>query len=1263
MKKSALLFFLVLFLSVPARLQNLVNNPSFENVNTGSLQCSWYLSIASFNAAINQWTCPTDGTTDVYNTFLANTCYSHPLSTNGSAAGQQTPRTGNGFVNLCTYGNGGCSPWREYVQGSLSSALVVGQQYCVEFYVSMADKNTYASNNLGVYFTTSAWTSSTGGCPYYVTPQLNYTGIITDKVGWTLVSFTFTPTQAFTHFTLGNFYNDGGTSTTNVGGTAGVTRYFVDDVSIQLCSVNPVITVNSPTICAGQSATLTANSSIAGTTYAWSGGLGAGNPKVVTPAITTTYTVTGTAGGNTGTATSVVTVTPIPVITVNSPTICAGQTATLTAGGGTTYSWSTGASTNPINVSPGATTTYTVSGTTSGCTGSTTSIVNVNPIPVITVNSPTICAGQTATLTAGGGTTYSWSTGASTNPINVSPGATTTYTVSGTTTGCTGSTTSIVNVTPIPVITVNSPTICAGQTATLTAGGGTTYSWSTGASTNPINVSPGATTTYTVSGTTSGCTGSTTSIVNVNPIPVITVNSPTICAGQTATLTAGGGTTYSWNTGAATNPINVSPGATTTYTVSGTTSGCMGSTTSIVNVNPIPVITVNSPTICAGDIATLTASGGTTYSWNTGSTANPLNVSPGTTTTYTVSGTTSGCTGSTTSIVTVTPIPGITVNSPTICAGQTATLTAGGGTTYSWNTGASTNPINVSPGATTTYTVSGTTSGCTGSTTAIVTVNPLPNAVITASTDVSCGLSNGSATASGGTSYNWSNGQGTATATGLSAGTYYCTVTQNGCDSIISVVINSIPGYTLSTSFTDEFCSNANGTATVTPNSAGTYGYLWSNSQSSNTITGLIAGTYTVTVTDAYTCTATATVTITNHAGPTAIISNVIPESCSGSNGSMTVVPNGGTAPLTYIWSSGQNTASISGLVAGTYVVTVTDFNTCTVVVTQTISNSPAPVVSLVNIQDVMCGSTDGAVNVSVSGGTAPLTYQWSNGQITQNLTNVLGGTYTLIVSDANGCKDTLTATVNVIGGPQAILTPVNAYCDENNGSITANVSGGTGSYTYLWSNGQTTSYISNLGAGTYSVTVDDGNCTTTTSAVISNSPKPVADFTLAPGITTLENPDITFFNGSTGATQYAWNFGDGTNSSVENPIHTYTETGQYVIVLTVTNSLGCTDSTMQTVIIKDPFSIWVPNAFTPDGDGINDYFGPKGTNFDPDHFEMYIYNRWGEQLFSTTNINHCWDGRVNGNVCKQDVYIWMIILRVNDEKFQKFQGHVTIIR
>ncbi len=493
----------------------------------------------------------------------------------------------------------------------------------------------------------------------------------------------------------------------------------------------PSVSVNSPTICPGGTANLIATGA---TNYTWSAGAtvtGVGTADA-SPAATTTYTVTGTTAGCTGTATATVTVAASLTVTVNSPSICAGASATLTAGGANTYVWSDGSTDNPLIVSPASTTTYDVTGSSGGCSGTVTSTVTVNPQPSVSVNSPTICSGGSATLTATGATSYLWDTGSTSNPLTVSPGITTTYTVTGTTGACSATATSTVTVSSSLNVTVNSPTVCAGQNATLTAGGATTYVWSDGSTDNPLVVTPASNTNYTVTGTSLSCTGTATATVTVNPVPVVSVNSPAVCAGTAATLTATGATTYLWNNGVTDNPLTVSPSVTATYTITGTDQGCSASATSTVTVNPAPTVAVNSPTICAGDAAILTATGASGYLWSTGETTDNISVSPVSVTTYTVTGTDLGCSATVTSTVTVnqttvTLLP----TAAAICEGASVALSASGATTYAWSpaTGLSStsgNSVAANPVVTTTYTITGTDNGCTDDETITVTVNPNP---------------------------------------------------------------------------------------------------------------------------------------------------------------------------------------------------------------------------------------------------------------------------------------------------------------------------------------------------------------------------------------------------------------------------------------------------------------------------------------------------------------------------------------------------------
>jgi len=449
--------------------------------------------------------------------------------------------------------------------------------------------------------------------------------------------------------------------------------------------ISPSITAmgsNSP-ICSNQPLLLTSSATGTGPlNYSWFGtGTFSSSSTVSSP------TVTGAASGgytlavsnSCGTATAIVnaTVNPTPTVSANAASICSGGTATLTATGATTYSWSTGATTASISVSPTSTTVYTVTGTSASCSSSITTTVNVIASPTLAVNSTSICAGGTATLTASGVSTYTWTSPVSNNAsISVSPASTTVYTVSGNAAGCAGtfSATGTVSVNPLPTLTVSpaSPTICAGQSSSLTVTGVTSQTWAPGAQTTAsISVTPTTTTVYTVTGTNAtGCANTTMVTVNVNPLPTLTATSGSVCTGKTTTLTASGtSATYSWNpSGVTTNTILVSAAnaGLFTFTITGTSAqGCSKSiTANLVGIaTPTINVTATPSVICAGSSATLTATGATSYTWSNG-VANGTGFTPTTTATYTVTGTSAvgGCTNTAVSTVSVNPCTGIHEN-------------------------------------------------------------------------------------------------------------------------------------------------------------------------------------------------------------------------------------------------------------------------------------------------------------------------------------------------------------------------------------------------------------------------------------------------------------------------------------------------------------------------------------------------------------------------------------------------------------------------
>jgi gliding motility-associated-like protein len=1068
---------------------------------------------------------------------------------------------------------------------------------------------------------------------------------------------------------------------------------------------NPTVSVSASAnpICIGTSTTLTASGA---TTYNWSGGLGTANPLTVTPAATTTYTVTGTTSGCTGTATITININPNLVVSISASVnpVCAGTPTTLTASGGTTYTWSGGLGTaNPLTVTPVTTTTYTVTGTSAGCTGTASITINVNPNLTVNISASVnpICAGTSTNLTATGGTTYTWSGGLGTaNPLTVTPAATTTYTVTGTSAGCTGTANITVNVNPNPTVSISASLnpICTGTSTDLTASGATSYLWSGGLGTaNPLTVTPATTTTYTVTGTTTGCTGTATITINVNPNPVVSISASAnpICNGTSTNLTASGAATYSWSGGlGAANPLTVTPATTTTYTVTGTTSGCTGTATITINVNPNPVvsISVSSNPICAGTSTNLTASGATTYSWSGGlGVANPLTVTPATTTTYTVTGTTTGCTGTATITINVNPNPVVSISPSAnpICMGTSTDLTASGATTYSWSGGlGSANPLTVTPATTTIYTVTGTTAGCTGTASITITVNSNPVLSVTPNAPSICPGASVALTASStnlGTSFTWSPGTGLSSTTGATV-TANPTTTQtytvsgtdgNGCtgSTTITVTVDPISATAVST---NENCGQANGTATVTAfgNCPAGFTYQWSTIPVQTTFTAinLPQGTYTVSV-YCGACVTTATATIMNLAGPSVSISGVTNTICSQANGGASATGTGGNQPYTYVWSNGQGGQNLTNVLAGNYDVTITDVNGCEATNTVNITDSPGPTASISGLTNAACGYSDGSATVMPNGGSPPYSYNWNNGTASQTLLNVPTGLYTVTITDANGCTTTLSANVGEDPGPTATAASTNEICDQANGTATVNATGGVStSYTYLWSDGQTTATATGLVQGSYTVTVSDGGCSTVEMVDVLETPGPDAGFSAHPQVLTIMDGPVSFLDNSGGnVVAWDWNFGDGSGNGIGNElIHLYENIGTFLVTLIVTDNNGCMDTVSDTIKVKEIFTLYIPNTFTPNGDGINDLWAPKGLSVDPDNFDMYIFDRWGNVMFHTSlwysllNTSEPWNGTINNegtfNDIVMDVYVYRIRLKEIDGPKHEYIGRISLI-
>ena len=688
-----------------------------------------------------------------------------------------------------------------------------------------------------------------------------------------------------------------------------------------------------------------------------------------------------------------------------------------------------------------------------------------------------------------------------------------------------------------------------------------------------------------------GCPSALTPVtVTINPLPTLTVNNATICAGQIATLTANvssPGGNFTWTPGGQTGAtITVTPNTTTNYTVSYTVAGCSPVTaTSTVTVNPLQPIS-GALSVCLGQTSQLN-NAVTPGTWTS---SNPsiasisagglvTGVSAGTSTiTYNAS---NGC--STTSQFTVYPQPVLSATANNVqCFGGTGSVTlsaSGANAPYTYG-GAATQ--NLSPG---TYTYTATSvDGCISAPVSVTIVQP--QAALTLSTtqiNVLCsGNSSGSIdlTVSGGTApytYLWSNNSTVQDPQSLSAGTYTVTVTDaNGCTATTSVTITQ-PS-TLTSSFTQInvgcFGNNTGSIDLTVTGGVAPFSYLWSNNFTQEDLQNLAAGTYSVTVTDANGCTTSQSVTISQPQAPLALNTTQINVSCFGnSTGSVNLTVTGGTAPFTYLWSNNGTVEDPTGMAAGTYSVTVTDANGCTAQTSVTITQ-PQSGLSLNTTQiNVLCfGNNSGSINLTVSGGTAPYTYAWSNNTTLEDPSNLPAGTYTVTVTDANGCTATTTVTITQPGSAVTITaTAQNILCLNGTGSVSSTPNGGVSPYTFSWTNSANTQNITNLQAGSYTVTVQDANgCSANATAVVATtlSQVPVQILNLTgTTILTCTNPNIVLQ--ATGGVTYNWSGG----LTPSNDTNSITAPGTYTVNMIDPN--GCPVS--QTITLTQ--NITLPSA------------------------------------------------------------------------------------
>ncbi len=953
-------------------------------------------------------------------------------------------------------------------------------------------------------------------------------------------------------------------------------------------------------------------------------------------------------------------------------TIPCGATANLngsaTGGDGNfVYTWNPGSvgsqQLNGVGVGE-----YILTVTSAGCSNSdTVDVLAGLGVPTANFNFVTSCVGTPVTFTDNsvvvGSTISSWSwdfgdfTGDNNQNTSHQYASNGTYTVVltvSTPTGCTASYSQQVTInTNVPSAQFSSPSVCDGVQMSFTdqSTGGPINSWAwdfgdAGSGSNSSNAqnpnhqfSTFGNYTVTLAVTnTDGCQHQIQQNVTVNANPTIVVSDATICEGEQATLDGPVGfSNYSWSNGPATQSISISPILNTNYTLTVTdANGCTGSYTAIVNVNVMPIPNAGlDQTICEGTFANIAGSGTNVdnWVWNPGNISGQnISVNPSTTTDYTLTASTNaGCVATDLIRVNVNPMPTADAGDDLdLCKGETITInaTTGGGNIVWMPGNFNTQSITVTPGITTTYTVTISDAiGCSGSDDITVVVNDIPNALYNSSGSV-------------------------------------CE------DNPVTFNDQSNIGWGAINSWNWDFGNNI------------------SSSVQNPTIPFSAPGNYNVTliVRSDGGCADTITQALNIWARPVAsfLHTNV----CEGNPISFSNTSFiSDASPLNYSWNLGDNTSSNNIDVNhqygsyGGYIssLIVTSANGC-IDSTKSLVNVYALPTANFSV-NYACEESPAVFN---NGSTIPQgninSWFWTFGDSkTATDSDPLHtyddpGTYDIhmLITSDHGCQDSIDGIIRIVPKPLIDFETENA-CLGYTVDLTDLSSAVTGTIQqYNWSFGDGLSSTDQNPTHTYSTAgwfqvsltaTSDSGCIST--LVRPNALKiyslPNAQFITNANESSDIFPQVNFFNQTSAQGIYFWNFGDGTTSTDYSPTHLYATTGAYDVQLLTIDQNGCVDSTLLRIEIKPTSNVYIPNAFTPNGDTNNDFF--KVYSYNVKDMKVQIYDRWGLKIIEWDSPLGAWDGRIDGSPAQADVYVYRVATVDINDKHEVFIGHISLVR
>lgn len=994
---------------------------------------------------------------------------------------------------------------------------------------------------------------------------------------------------------------------------------------------------------------------------------------------------------------------PLPSVRIlcQDSILCYGESVNLSvAGDADSYLWNDIYSTEQLTITPTNSANYAVIATSVyGCESADSMevIVNPNPMDSVIISENNVCPGDSVTLSASGTNTYQWflpnAQSLSTDSLVViNPLSTTIYNCVYTNQfGCKDSIQTEVEVRPLPISEVIGDTVmCIDSEIRLHITGNNSYLWSTQDTSNTITISPTENTTYYVTSTNwYNCSKVDSITVRLKPLFVMEIHSSidTICPGDSVTFALyGAGDNYLWSTGSSEDTIMVAPEVTTTYSLTGhnNSTQCDKTIYHTIEVKPIPEFNINAPTasICTDDSIVLAVSvDNVEYEWNTGDVSQSITVSPLENSFYAVTATApNNCTftNSFNLAVNERPFVDITASDTVVCAGNTISLNAvGNGNHYRWNNGYSGTTLNITQTAVTQYSVTAfSVAGCTSSDSIQVAIHPNPIDFVTISQNNICPGDTIVLNTSGLNNYIWSPAASLSSANGQNVNafpnqttTYKCLFTNEfGCKDSATVNILVRPGPNIQLTPNTTICLHDEITLTVN----GGISYLWStgNTNTSFSVAPTTTTSYTVTVTNQYDCSAAETVVITVFDPFMLSINSAQDTICHGETLQLSVY---GAADQ-YLWNTGSTNQVIEVSPTQNSIYSVTGFNnatSCELTVYDTITVIQYPVFNVSTIP-IICQFDTLSISIETEDFQDIMWYCANSESILSALDedSIIvspSETSTYIYSVTNRFC-TLIDSIVIETTPLPQFEEIEVYddrCTQGIGYISLEIASPYLPVEYLWNDGNENQNLSNLFEGLYHVTVTDAlGCRNSMNNIqVENLPPPTFE-------TVAVNQQYCDFGGSievqatsyTGNYHFSW-FADSLNgTSLPTPtsqeIMDNLDSGIYWTLLTDDH---CSVSQQNYVpfYCSEQVEYYIPNAFTPNDD-INNIWRPYIPNLETNgySYELYIYNRWGGEIFHSTSIEEGWNGKFNGKSVTIGSYVFIIFLK---DKYGQTVNHTPI--